>query len=196
MKKVKHKILPKSIAKADFNPPPEVQIELSTKLADNPFWTPPDTKFTTAVARHFIALLEKGVHPYDACDTLKVKPAVVYELKRENKKFREAWDEASRFLVARLEQVAFQMATGYMERVVKTYADGSREVTETNKVDTGMIKFLLMAYDPERFKKDSHGGSGDVNHNVMIFANLPHDPDDDIKTVENFNNVPKLEGNT
>jgi len=118
---------------------------------------PPGKPFQWVEA--FLEALRKNANVSESCRAVDVNRMTVYEHRKRDPEFAKRWADAIEEAVDELELKAWQRAK--VGRKVPVYHQGIK-TAEHLEVDNGLLKFLLKAYRPDKFKERQHitGGLG------------------------------------
>lgn len=114
----------------------------------------------------FIGAIAEGLSIDNAATAANVHPTTVYQRRRENKEFRDAWNEAAEVGTRLLEQEAQRRAFHGSDEPV--FFQGLQCGVIRKYSDTLMI-FLLKARRPEKYRDGvEDGGRGNTVVNITI----------------------------
>lgn len=146
----------------------------------------PDTKRPPKKARargkddwrpRFLAALAEHVVVVDACKAAGVSQSNVYDERRRNEKFAEAWAEIEEQTIQRMEREGFRRAVeGWIERTEYEYheVDGELqrfESLQVRKFSDTLLIFLLKARRPNVYRErveHTGAGGGPLEHRVKV----------------------------
>lgn len=136
-------------------------------------------RFTSTVARkHFLDALAAGLPVTAACKKANWYQPGVYQLRKENAEFAEAWDLALEAGIGLLEQEALRRATIGRELPV---VDGNGDIIriERQPPSDTLLMFLLRAKKPEVYRETYRYDVTNSDNSLVSFAkamNLLEDP--------------------
>ena len=135
----------------------------------------PRIKITPAFKRKFLNLLSDTGNVSKCCKALNITRVQMYKHRRENSKFKEAWEAAYQVAIALLEDEAWKRAMGVEH---DKFNKLGKKTGVVKKYSDTLLMCLLQANFPDKYQyrqKVDASVTGDLTIKIVKFANGNND---------------------